>query len=156
MNILVTGFISISADHRTVFDYISNLSNDKFWRKEINSTTMNSKPQINALAAENSYLSKRVPDNMLLLVCSEFVENKKVVYQTLPDSKFFLKSLRMVESVSENETKVTYTIAFDQRIVIHGLGFSLPTLLVQLVAKHDMKKYLAALKTLLENKHSIH
>ncbi len=152
MNILVTGFINISADHKTVFDYIANLSNDKFWRKEINSTTMNTKPQMNALATENSYLSKRVPDNMLHLICTEFVENKKVVYQTLPDSKFFLKSLRMVESVSENETKVTYTIAFDKCIVKHGLGFSLPTLIVELVAKHDMKKYLAALKALLEKK----
>jgi hypothetical protein len=55
MNIQVTGSVIILTNHQTVFDYISNLENDSFWRKEINATIMTSKPQIDALAIENAY-----------------------------------------------------------------------------------------------------
>jgi hypothetical protein len=151
MNIQVTGTVIILTNYQTVFDYISNLENDPFWRKEINATMMTSKPQIDALAIENSYLSVRTPNNILKFICTEFTENKQIVYQTLPDSKFFLKSDRTVEPISQKETKVIYTITFDKAIVKHGLGFTLPTFMVDWVAKHDMKKYLTKLKSVLEN-----
>jgi hypothetical protein len=150
MAIKANGTILISADPETVFAYIANLENDKFWRKEINSTTMTSKAQINALAVEDSYLSKRTPSNIQNLVCIEFLENKRVVYQTIPGSRFFLKSSREVEAISTNETKMTYAIEFDKSIVKHGLGFSLPTFLIAFVANRDMKKYLRTLRSIME------
>jgi uncharacterized membrane protein len=152
MIIKITHAISILVDCRTVFDYISNLENDKFWRKEINSTTVSAKPQLNTVATESSFLSKRVPNNILTLKCTAFVENQQVVYQTLPDSVFYLKSDRKVEAISQNETKVIYAIEFDKSIVKHGLGFTLPVFIVEFVAKNDMKKYLTKLKTIVENK----
>ena len=152
MNIDITDMITIYKDSKTVFDYISNLENDKFWRKEINSTTMSTKPQLNALAVESSFLSKRVPGNILNLICTEFSENKKIVYQTLPDSKFFIKSIREVEAISQNESRVIYSITFDKSIAKHGLGFSLPSFIIKWAANNDMKKYLAKLKTILEKK----
>jgi len=149
--IFTSDTINISTDYKTVFEYISNLENDRFWRKEINSTTMSSKPQTGVMATENSFLSKRVPNNVLILKCIELLENKHIVYQTLSDSKFYLKSVRKVESISENESKVTYTIEFDNSIVKHGLGIGLPKFIIDMVTKSDMKKYLKKLKAVLES-----
>jgi hypothetical protein len=149
--IKATGIIHILADSKSVFSYISNLENDKFWRKEINRTTMTTSPQLDARAIEDSYLSKRTPSNILHLRCIEFVENKRIVYQTLPDSRFFLKSTREVEQILQNESRVLYSVEFDKSIVRHGLGFPLPTFLVAIVANCDLKKYLNKLKAIFEN-----
>lgn len=146
MVIKITDSTNINKPIEEVFNFISNLENDKIWRKEINHTSMNSKPQLNARATENSFLSKRVPNHILELQCIAFEENKKIVYETVFGSKFYLKSTREVESVSANETKFTYTLEFDTSVVKHGLGFSLPTFLVKMVAKGDMKKYLLELR----------
>jgi hypothetical protein len=151
MMIKAKGTTHILADSKTVFAYISNLKNDKFWRKEINKTTMTTSPCLNAQAIEDSYLSKRTPSNILHLICIEFVENQRIVYQTLPDSKFFLKSTREIEQISKNETRVFYSIEFDKSIVRHGLGFTLPTFIVGIVANRDLKKYLNKLKAILKN-----
>ncbi len=150
MNIKATGSISILKDIKTVFDFISNLEKDKLWRKEINNTTMTSKPQINAQAEENSFLSKRKPNHILNLICTQYIENNQVVYQTLPDSNFFLKSSRQAEYISQYETRVIYTIEFDKDIVKQAFGFSLPVFIINMAAKSDMKKYLAELKSVME------
>jgi hypothetical protein len=60
---------------------------------------MKTKPQIHALATEDSFLSKRRPNNILNLICTAYRENEHVVYQTVPDSLFFLKSHRQVEAI---------------------------------------------------------
>ncbi len=146
MVIKISDSISIQKPLEEVFTFVSNLENDKVWRKEINHTVMKSRPQLNARASENSFLSKRVPNHILELQCIEFEESKKVVYETVFGSKFYLKSEREVEAVSSNETKFIYTLEFDTSVVKHGLGFSLPTFLVKLVAKADMKKYLNQLR----------
>ena len=150
MNIEVTGCITVLRDIKTVFDFIANLENDKLWRKEINSTIMTAKPQVNVQAIENSYLSKRTPNHSLNLICTAYLGNKQIVYETLPDSNFFLKSDRQVEAISQNETRILYGITFDKKIVKHGLGFNLPAFIIYLVAKADMKKYLTKLKTIVE------
>lgn len=150
MSIQASATISINRDIKTVFDFISNLENDKLWRKEINSTSMSSKPQINVIATEDSFLSKRVPNHILQLKCIDFITEKKVIYQTLENSPFFLKSIRQVEFISPSQTNVTYHIEFDKRIVKHGLGFTLPTFIINWVTKTDMKKYLLNLKSVIE------
>jgi mRNA-degrading endonuclease HigB of HigAB toxin-antitoxin module len=111
---------------------------------------MTAKPQINVKATESSYLSKRTPSHILDLICTTYMENKQIVYQTLPASKFFSESNRQVEAVSPNETRVLYHITFDKKIVKQGLGFNLPTFIIYLVAKTDMKKYLTKLKSVIE------
>jgi hypothetical protein len=58
-NIIATGQIDILSQDKVVFNYISNLENDRFWRKEINSTTMTSKPQVGVLAIEDSFLQRK-------------------------------------------------------------------------------------------------
>ncbi|RYD82865.1 MAG: hypothetical protein EOP53_02455 [Sphingobacteriales bacterium] len=150
MIIEVNGTITISNKAKTIFDYISNLENDRFWRKEINYTLLDSKPGINTKAIENSFLSRKAPNHLVKLICSDYIQNRQIVYQTFTGAKYFLKSERKIELLSENETKVHYTIKFDKSIVKQGLGFDMPKFIVQMAAKNDMKKYLATLKTILE------
>lgn len=59
--IVTSGQIHIYANHKVVFDYFSNLEHDRFWRKEIISTTMTGKPHVGVLATEDSFLSKEHP-----------------------------------------------------------------------------------------------
>lgn len=154
MNINITQSIQISADSKKVFTYFSNPAKDKFWRKEINNTTINSEPKLGAIAREDSFLSKKVPNHILELECVEFSNNKEIVYQTVPGSRFFLRSRRRVEEASGGNTIVTYQIEFSKDIVKHGIGFSLPTFLINMVTNKDMKKYLHELKRILETENS--
>lgn len=148
--IKVNGSINIPADLKKVFDFVANLENDQYWRKEINNTNMTGAPGIDAIACEDSFLSKRVPSHTLTLICTVYRENRQVVYQTIPVSTFYLKTDRQVEFISANETRVLYHIQFDKDIVKHALGFSLPTFLIKMAAKAAMKKYLRKLKEVLE------
>lgn len=151
MNLIyASGTITICTDHQTLFEYISNLENDKFWRKEINFTTMSSLPELGVLATEDSFLSKKVPNHILSLKCIEFQNNSCIVYETSPKSKFYLKSTRKVETISKKESRLIYTIEFDASVVKHGLGIGLPKFLIEFVTKSDMKKYLKKLKVILE------
>jgi len=111
---------------------------------------MTSKPQIGALAIEDSFLSKKTPSNVLKLKCVEFIQDQKIVYETLPDAQFYLLSVRQVETISENKCRVTYNIEFDKNIVKHGLSFGLPKVIIDIVVKRDIKKYLKMLRTVVE------
>lgn len=150
MKITVTDAVVISANIAVVFDFVANLENDRLWRTEISATTTNRKQGLEAVGVEESFLSKRVPCHRQTLACVAYQKNAQVTYQTMPEAQFFLRSSRQVESVSPTETRVVYHLDFDKNLVKHGLGFSLPTLLVRLVAKRDMKKYLTQLKRHIE------
>ncbi len=150
MHIHTQGQITIHKNITTVFAYIANLENDAQWRKEVNETKMNGPAQLGAIAKESSFLSKRVPANMLELVCTEFNLNGSITYTTLPSSPFYLQSIRKVVAIDEQSCTFIYEIHFDKNIVKHGLGFGLPIFLIGMVAHKDMKKYLAKLKAVME------
>ena len=151
MQIKVQGKISINKSASVVFAFIADLENDKLWRKEINDTKMDGPAQLGVRARESSFLSNRVPANILELKCSHFILNESITYNTLPSSPFYLQSIRIVEAINDSQTKFIYEISFDKSIVKYGLGFNLPSFLIYLVAQKDMKKYLFKLKEILEN-----
>lgn len=142
--------ILIRNNYKQVFNFLANLENDIHWRKEINSSKMNSEPQIGALVTEDSFLSKKVPNHILNLQCIEYTKDNKVIYQTVKESEFYLKSTRIVEEISPNHSKVFYQIDFDKNIVKHGTGINFPNFIIDWVVNNDMKKYLNKLKMVLE------
>lgn len=142
--------ILIRNNYKQVFNFLANLENDIHWRKEINSSKMNSEPQIGALVTEDSFLSKKVPNHILNLQCIEYTKDNKVIYQTVKESEFYLKSTRIVEEISPNHSKVFYQIDFDKNIVKHGTGINLPNFIINWVVNKDIKKYLNKLKMVLE------
>lgn len=151
MLIQTHGQIILQKNVADVFAFIANLENDSEWRKEINETKMNGPAQLGAMAKESSFLSKRVPANILELSCTQYHLNEHITYTTLPSSSFYLQSTRKVEPLNEHSCRFIYEIKFDKAIVKHGLGFGLPSFLISLVAQKDMKTYLAKLKEVMEH-----
>lgn len=143
--------IVINKDIETVFAYVANLRNDKNWRKEINDTTLSTPlPQLNSVARESSFLSKKVPARIATLQCTTFTPNESVAYTSLPTEDFYLANTRSVQAISPSTTRLTYSISFDIGIVKHGLGFSLPRFIIAWHTTKTMEKYLAALKAIFE------
>jgi hypothetical protein len=136
-------------DH--VFDFFANPGNDSLWRTEINKSEPDGALQQGVTVSEYSYLSKKAPNNLLQLNCVEFDKNRKAIFETSGDCRFYLKNQRSVKAVSENTTELSYSLEFDKSIVNFALGFSLPSFIVSFKAKADMKKYLRQLKRHLEN-----
>ena len=149
--IKITGTILINKSVESVFDFFVNPSNDIFWRTEINKSILNGTLQLGVKISEYSYLSKKVPDNLIELKCIQFDKNKLAIFETDKTSQFYLRSQRQVKAISDNTTEVIYTLDIDIGLVKYALGFSLPKFIVLFKAKRDMKKYLRHLKTKLDN-----
>ncbi|HRG59784.1 MAG TPA: hypothetical protein PK323_12565 [Bacteroidia bacterium] len=150
MKIKVKGEIIIPLEGHKVFSFIANLENDKLWRKEINYSTINGEIQLGTVVKESSYLSKRVPENILELICTEFNLNHLITYTTIENQAFYLQSKRIVIPFNTHQSKFIYEIIFDKSLVKHGIGFNLPNFLIKMVAQSDMNKYLKKLKQILE------
>ncbi len=147
----ITGTIEVDKDYITVFNYISNYANDKFWRKPINETVIKKNPiEMGSLITENIFLSRKIPSYISNYNCVEYIPNKSVEIETVPEDKFWSKNTRDVEAINGSSCRITYRYQVDTGIVKHGLGFSLPTFLVYMYTNIEMKMYLKALKKILE------
>lgn len=145
------GNILVNKKAKSVFDFFANPCNDNLWRTEINKSTLDGPLQLGVRISEYSYLSKKVPDNLIELTCVEFDNNSLAIFETPDKAAFHMRSQRQVKAISDNTTAIIYTLAFDIGLVKYALGFSLPKFIVSLKADRDIKKYLQRLKTKLEN-----
>ena len=84
------------------------------------------------------------------MTCVLFEPQRRIIFETSMDARFFLRSDRQVSVIGQNETVLMYNLSFDSGIVTHALGFALPGFLVRMKAKADQKKYLHKLKKILE------
>jgi len=149
--IKTTGTILVNKEAESVFDFFANPSNDKFWRTEINKSMLNGTLQLGVKISEYSYLSKKVPDNLIELKCIEFDKNKLAIFESDDNAEFYIRSKRQVKAISDNTTEIIYTIDFDIGLVKYALGIALPKFIVSFKADSDIKKYLRQLKTKLNN-----
>lgn len=143
-HIIATGIATFNCTNETLFNYVADLGNDKNWRSEITRTDTNGLPTLNCVATEHTFLSKKLPDHINVLVCRQFEDGKRIVYETESTAAFYLKSDRTVGSHGAG-SRFTYVVAFDAGIVKHALGFGLPKWLIAWKTKSDMKKYLSKL-----------
>jgi hypothetical protein len=135
-----------------IFEYVADMRLDKYWRDEINDTTLDTDlPTLGSIATEDSKLSKRVPHHIAKLKCIIWQEGRQVVFETLPESTFYLKSVRELENLPDTTTRLTYMIAFDSSVVKHGLGFGLPAFFLKFYTKLKMTQYMKKLKNILES-----
>lgn len=146
-----TGAILVNKKAESVFDFFANPGNDSLWRTEINKSTLNGTLQLGVTISEYSYLSKKVPDNLIELKCVQFDKDKLAIFETPDNAQFYIRSQRQVKVISDNTTEIIYTLDFDIGLVKYALGFALPKFIVSFKAHSDMKKYLRQLKTKLEN-----
>ncbi len=152
-NVSVIQTVIINKDIGTVFGYFSDYRNDRFWRKEVNSTKLNREPLgKGTIIVQDSFLSGKIPNYITTFVCTEFVPGSSIACETVAGDSFWSKMNRRVETAPGNKTKITYEIAFDIEIVKFGLGFRLPQFIVNSYTKRTMSKYLSVLKGILEQK----
>jgi hypothetical protein len=149
--IKTTGTILVNKKAERAFDFFANPSNDNLWRTEINKSTLDGTLQLGVTISEYSYLSKKVPNNLIKLKCVQFDKNKLAIFETHDNAQFHIRSQRQVKSISDNTTEIIYTLEFDIGLVKYALGFALPKFIVSLKADSDIKKYLRQLKTKLDN-----
>lgn len=145
------GSILVNKKAESVFDFFANPSNDNLWRTEINKSTLDGPLQVGVTVYEYSYLSKKVPNNLIELKCVQYDKNKLAIFETPDTANFYLRSNRQLQAISDNTIEIIYMLEFDFNLVKYALGFALPKFIVSLKAKSDMKKYLNRLKTILEN-----
>ena len=149
--IALTGTVQIARNHELVFAYLSNYTNDKFWRKPVNGTVMSNETiGLNTIITESVFLSRRIPDYISTFTCTAFEPNRSVTCETSEDNKFRSKNIRMVEVINDTTTQVTYHFELDIDIVKFGLGFGLPTILIKAYTRLEMILYLSALKRILQ------
>lgn len=144
--IKATGSILVHQNVENTFAFFADPSNDSLWRTEINDSVPDGPLQPGTTISEYSYLSKKAANNLLQLKCIRFDKNKAAIFETPGESRFYLKSQRMVKAITEHTTEVTYQLEFDKSIVKFAMGFNLPDFIVSFKAKSDMKKYLRQLK----------
>ncbi|MCG2614728.1 hypothetical protein LZZ85_10570 [Terrimonas sp. NA20] len=149
--ISVSGRILVNKEVDNVFDFFANPGNDKLWRAEINNSILDGPLQPGVIISEYSNLSKKASNNLLKLQCVQFEKNNNAVFETTGSERFYLKSQRMVRTVSKSSTELTYKLEFDKSIVKFATGFSLPGFLISFKAGSDLKKYLRKLKTRIES-----
>ena len=149
--IKITGRILVNQNIENTFDFFANPKYDSLWRKEINKSVLDGPLQVGVKVSEYSYLSKKVPNNLIELQCVDFEKNKIGTFETFANAKFKLKSERKTRAISDKLTEVFYTLHFDINIVKFALGFGLPKFLIKWKANSDMQKYLRKLKIHLDN-----
>lgn len=144
--------VIIEKNNEAVFDYFTDLRNDKKWRSEIIETTSdNSIIDLDTVFKETSFLSKKVNAYVSNLKCIEYNPHKEACFESVTENHFWAKNKRQVIAKSANKSQVNYHLQFELAIVKHGLGFNLPKFIVSLYTKITMKKYLENLKKILEN-----
>jgi hypothetical protein len=142
--------VVINAPHQDVYNYISDLRNDREWRTEVISTSSQADLEIGNIAIESSFLSRKIPQYIRRLECIAFQQNDMILYQTLDGAPHYLKSTRSVRICEGGSTRFIYRLEFDQSIVKHALGFSLPKLIIDVVTRRSMRNYMNNLKIILE------
>lgn len=148
--ITTTWTILVNKKADSVFDFFANPSNDNLWRTEINKSSLDGELQLGVTVSEYSYLSKKAPNNLIVLKCVQFVKNELAIFETNEKSQFYIRSQRQVKAISDNRSETIYTLDFDIDLVKYALGFALPKFIVSFKADSDIKKYLRQLKTKLE------
>ena len=147
----ITATIQINARPQTVFNYLADYANDPQWRAEIRDVQLSTRTvREKTLITETSFLSKKVPRHVSTLQCVVLVPGQSVTSETTAASPYWSRNTRTAEPLPGGRTRVTYRLAFDPRVVKHGLGFGLPRFIVRFYTKATMKKYLAVLKGILE------
>ncbi|HEX2534980.1 MAG TPA: SRPBCC family protein [Chitinophagaceae bacterium] len=146
----ITCTLRMERDSATVFRYLADLRLDARWRKEVHQTRIEpAEGRRMGVAVQDAYLSRRVPHHLTRLQCMHYEPGRCIAFETLPGSPFWQQTIRTVQPVPGGAL-VTYRLLFDAAVVRFGLGFPLPPFFIRWYTRTTMKRYLARLKTILE------
>lgn len=151
--IYLSSSIQIRKNTSDVFNFISDVRNDKLWRSEIIKTEIDTFPLLNnSSIIEYTKLSKKQPNHPLVFQIISLQPNKLFQMETIEGSPFWEVSQREVEYLNNGVTQFTYCVNFDAKILKFALGFYLPQFILRHYLKSVTKQYLRKLKNVLEEK----
>ncbi len=140
--------IIIHRPHAEVFAHISNSLNDHTWRSEVNSMEADGPFGIGTTFTEDAHIGLN-PHFITRTVLLE-LSDEHAYYQTPADARFYLSSLRRVESVSPYKCRVTYRVEFDVAMSEPTLGVKLPAQVLSPSYGVIINHYLRNLRAYLE------
>lgn len=141
--------IVINRTIEEVFHHVKNTLNDDTWRTEVNSMEADGPFALGTTYIEDAHIGLQ-RNFITKTVLVNIVENDTAFYVTPKNAKYFLSSLRTVESIGEDQTKFTYTVEFDAMMSKETLMILLPHEVLAFSYGIIMGQYLKNLKDYLE------
>ena len=132
-----------------VYNHVKNTLNDDTWRTEVNSMEADGDFVIGTTYTEDAHIGLKrnfITKTTLL----ELIKDKRAFYKTASDAKYFLSSLREVESIEAFKTRFIYTVEFDYEMSKETLMVKLPVEVLTFSYGLIMNQYLNNLKDYLE------
>lgn len=143
----IRAWVQIRKDATSVFAFFGDMLRDPEWRNEIRSCD---KPAAN-LIRQFSYLSPRQPAFRQDYNIEVYDAGKmELLARAIPGSPHFQDSFRKVEALSDSTCRAIYEISFNRAILKTALGFDLPDFLLRFQMNRVCRKYLKAMRILLE------
>lgn len=146
--ISITRNIDIPVDEEVLLSYISNLSNDLVWRAEVDSMVMVSSSKYGEGAIEYSSFGK----NKTITPTFISKQTEKSIEFTTPNTaKYYLASIREVNTVEKGQARFKYTLVFDNNMTKEISPFRVPKFITRMMYGSRMNKYLKTLSNHLQN-----
>lgn len=140
--------ITIKASAEKIFEYITDGNNDPKWRTEVDRMDVQGETKVGTVMVEYSsfykFLHTVTPTEIKVLD-----KPYKIVLETPANHPTWLKSIRTIKKVGNNECEVTYELAFSLDSMRQILPFTPPVGLVTFWYSPRIKKYLKNLKQIL-------
>ncbi|PIP88938.1 MAG: hypothetical protein COW01_05115 [Bdellovibrionales bacterium CG12_big_fil_rev_8_21_14_0_65_38_15] len=141
--------IEIKRPIQEVFEHVKNTLNDDTWRTEVNTMEADGPFMIGTTYTEDAHIGLQT-NFITKTTLISLIENKLAFYQTPENAKYFLSSLREVESLNDQKTKFTYTVEFDYEMSKETLRIKLPKEVLEFSYGLIMSQYLKNLKEYLD------
>ncbi|MBI1789723.1 MAG: SRPBCC family protein [Acidobacteria bacterium] len=104
--------IDVDCDQRSVFDFVSDGRNDPGWRTEVDRMDVAGPVALGAQWMEYSTFFK-VLHTLTPVVIKELDPPKRVMVETPAQHPFWLRSVREVQAIDDQRSRLTYELAFD-------------------------------------------
>ncbi len=145
--ITITRSIEIDLPKEEILEYVSDLNKDHIWRDEVDSMLLITSEVYGNGAIEHSSFGKNKT------ITPTFVTQKtdhSITFETPDTVKYYLASIREVESLDNGKSTFTYHLRFDNTMTKEISPFKIPKFITKMFYGKRMKKYLKVLKSEIE------
>jgi hypothetical protein len=149
--ISLTESIVINTGPELIFDYISNVSNDPYWRPEVEKMEMQGETKLGAMIVEyiRIYRFFRIITPTQVLVLER---PHTFVVETPPDYPAWVQCIRKVKALGPGTSEFSVKLSFSLDNIKQISPIVPPGGIVRLWYKPRMKRYMRNIKRILEGK----
>ena len=145
----VAASVVVKAPIQEAFAFAGNAANDHYWRTEVNRFKVIGGFSVGSVFIEDAKLGIH-PHYITRARLIDMRPPYGVVYRTLPQNRFYLRSTRLFEPLSPTQTRVIYKVDIEKAMIRDILGVALPPELVSAIYSARMRRYLRNLRRILQ------